>query len=42
MKRVYLYNWTGSKPTDRFDAGLIGPDGRPRPAYAVLEAALGK
>jgi len=42
VKRIYLYNWTGSKPTDRFDAGLIGPDGKPRPAYAVLEAALGR
>ena len=40
VKRIYLYNWTGSKPTDRFDAGLIGPDGKPRPAYAVLKAAL--
>jgi len=42
VKRIYLYNWTGSKPTDRFDAGLIGPDGKPRPAFAVLKAALGR
>jgi hypothetical protein len=41
VKRVYLYNWTGSKPTDRFDAGLIGPDGKARPAYAALKKALG-
>jgi hypothetical protein len=41
VKRVYLYNWTGSKPTDRFDSGLVGPDGRPRPAYAALKRALG-
>ena len=40
VKRSYLYNWTGSKPTDRFDAGLIGPEGKPRPAYSVLKAAL--
>jgi hypothetical protein len=40
VKRIYLYNWTGGKPTDRFDAGLVGPDGKPRPAYARLKAAL--
>ena len=37
VERVYLYNWTGSAPTDRFDAGLIGPDSRTRPAYEVLK-----
>jgi len=42
VKRVYIYNWTGSKPTDRFDAGLVGPDGKPRPAYGALRTALGK
>ncbi len=41
VRRVYLYNWTGSQPTDRFDAGLIGPDGKARPAYAALKKALG-
>jgi hypothetical protein len=40
VKRVYLYNWTGSKPGERFDAGLVGPDGTPRKAYGVLKAAL--
>ncbi|HWC26707.1 MAG TPA: hypothetical protein VG474_09000 [Solirubrobacteraceae bacterium] len=40
VTRVYLYNWTGSKPEDRFDAGLIGPDGAARPALDVLRAAL--
>lgn len=40
VKRVYLYNWTGAKPTDRFDSGLIGPDGEPRPGYAALRAEL--
>ncbi|MEA2154341.1 MAG: hypothetical protein QOE11_481 [Solirubrobacteraceae bacterium] len=40
IKRIYLYNWTGSKPTDRFDSGLIGPDGRARPGYERLRAAL--
>jgi hypothetical protein len=40
VKRVYLYNWTGSKPGTRFDAGLVGPDGSPRPAYGVLKGAM--
>jgi len=40
--RIYLYNWTGSKPNDRFDAGLIAPDGTARPAYDVLRKDLGK
>ncbi|MDX6720351.1 MAG: hypothetical protein QOJ63_2605 [Solirubrobacteraceae bacterium] len=41
VRRIYLYNWTASKPTDRFDAGLVGPDGVPRPAYAALLGAMG-
>jgi hypothetical protein len=40
VKRVYLYNWTGSKPSDRFDSGLVGPDGKPRPGYEALRKAL--
>jgi hypothetical protein len=40
VKRIYLYNWTGSQPTDRFDSGLVGPDGKVRPAYERLRAAL--
>lgn len=38
---VYIYNWTGAQPTDRFDSGLIGPDGKARPAYGALLHALG-
>ena len=41
IKRLYLYNWTGAPPGARFDAGLVGPDGAPRPAYRVV-AALAK
>lgn len=40
VKRVYLYNWTGAPPDARFDSGLIGPDGAPRPGYDALSAAL--
>ncbi|HUR87065.1 MAG TPA: hypothetical protein VMY78_17175 [Solirubrobacteraceae bacterium] len=42
VKRIYLYNWTGSKAGDRFDSGLIGPDGNARPGYRVLRDALGR
>lgn len=38
--RIYLYNWTGSDPKARFDAGLIAPDGSARPAFEVLRKAL--
>lgn len=41
VKRIYLYNWTGAKPGDRFDAGLVAPGGSPRPGYAALARALG-
>ncbi len=41
VKRIYLYNWTGAEPGDRFDAGLVGPDGMPRPGYGALAQALG-
>jgi hypothetical protein len=40
VTRIYLYNWTGAKPSDRFDAGLVGPDGESRPALEVLREAL--
>ena len=40
VMRIYLYNWTGSRPKDRFDAGLIASDGTARPAFDVLREAL--
>lgn len=40
VKRVYLYNWTGAQPTDRFDSGLIAPDGTARPGYDALRTEL--
>jgi hypothetical protein len=44
VKRVYFYNWiapTEARP--RWDSALIGPDGRPRPALAIIrrQAARG-
>src|ERR671918_167179 len=31
IKRLYIYNWNGSPRSARFDAGLVNPDGSPRP-----------
>ncbi len=40
VRRLYLYNWTGSDAKARFDSGLIAPDGTARPSYDVLRAAV--
>jgi hypothetical protein len=40
VQRLYIYNWTGPGCDARFDAGLIGPDGTPRPGYRYLRDAL--
>ena len=40
LSRVYVYQWFGAPAGARFDAGVVGPDGTPRPAYRVLERAL--
>jgi hypothetical protein len=37
ITRVYIYQWTGSPRRVRFDAGLTGPNGIPRPAYYVVK-----
>lgn len=36
ITRIYIYQWKIDFPGNRFDAGLVGPDGRPRPALRVL------
>jgi len=35
VRRIYIYNWFSDR-TNRFDAGLVGFDRSPRPAYSVL------
>jgi hypothetical protein len=40
VKRLYVYNWSGPGCDARFDAGLVGPDGDPRPGYEYLRQAL--
>jgi len=45
VERVYSYNWFGIEDggcglSCRFDAGLVGPDGSPRPVFSVFAARL--
>jgi hypothetical protein len=42
ITRVYLYHWNIEPGPTTWDSGLIGPTGRPRPAYAVLQRELAK
>jgi hypothetical protein len=37
ITRLYVYNWFGTPPGARFDAGLVDPDGTPRAAYFVVQ-----
>ncbi|MDX6666166.1 MAG: hypothetical protein QOG68_2372 [Solirubrobacteraceae bacterium] len=43
-KRVYIYDfygtWSKKKRTNRWDSGLIGLDGKPRPAYNDLKKII--
>jgi hypothetical protein len=36
IKRIYVYQWKVNNPFDRFDAGVIRPNGKRRPSYDVL------
>ncbi|HEY3190177.1 MAG TPA: hypothetical protein VGJ70_21975 [Solirubrobacteraceae bacterium] len=40
IERVYLYHWNATSPYDTWDSALIGPDGKSRPAFRVLERVL--
>ena len=41
IKRLYIYQWTGAVKGARFDAGVVGPDGKTkRPGYNVIKKAL--
>lgn len=42
ITRIYLYHWRSSTPRDSWDSALIGADGRPRPALAVLKRIIGR
>ena len=40
VTRVYIYHWSSTSSRDTWDSALIGSDGRPRPALAVLRRVL--
>jgi hypothetical protein len=40
IKRLYIYSWLGEQMGARFDAGLVGPDSAPRPAFFVVKKKL--
>jgi hypothetical protein len=37
IKRLYSYNWQGTDCQNRFDAGLVHPDGSTRPSYDAFK-----
>jgi hypothetical protein len=37
VTRLYNYQWSGAERGAAFDAGLVEPDGSPRPAYATFK-----
>ena len=37
LTRLYVYRWYGEAPGARFDAGLVNPDGSPRPALTQFQ-----
>jgi hypothetical protein len=39
VKRLYIFSWEGAD-CGGFDAGLVGTNGQPRPAYFTLQKAL--
>ncbi len=40
ITRIYVYHWSSSTRRDTWDSALIGSDGAPRPALAVLRRVL--
>jgi hypothetical protein len=37
ITRLFVYTWYGENSSARFDAGLVNPDGSPRPAFSVFK-----
>jgi hypothetical protein len=42
IKRLYIFQWTGSPSSARFDAGLTNPNGTARPGYDVVKDHIGR
>jgi len=40
VTRVYIYQWNAGPPPSTWDSGLVGPTGRERPAYHVVERVM--
>jgi hypothetical protein len=40
ITRVYVYHWNSQPGPKTWDSGLIGPTGKPRPAYRVFTRVL--
>ena len=40
IRRLYIFQWSGSNGNARFDAGLLDVTGHPRPGYVVVCKAL--
>src|SRR3954447_2877380 len=40
ITRWYFYQWRGVPKGTRWDSGVVGVDGRPRPGYAALKAGV--
>jgi hypothetical protein len=39
ITRLYVFQWTGGGASgQRFDAGLMNPNGTPRPGYTVVKS----
>jgi hypothetical protein len=38
ITRLYSYNWQGTDCQNRFDAGIVHPDGSIRPSYTAFKA----
>jgi hypothetical protein len=41
VQRMYLYNWNTNVVGGTWDSGLVGPDGKSRPALLALQSLLG-
>jgi hypothetical protein len=42
ITRLFVYTYFGEEKSARFDAGLVNPDGSPRPAYKVFKKKAAK
>ena len=41
IRRVYLYSWSTAPNETNWDSGIVGPDGKARPALGIVRCFLG-